>query len=290
MSEYWIHLDGVESLARQLRDQAQGSPNLDRLITISSFLSTLADTTSIELPSIPWTEADLDHRSLQHSSSVVGYRLEFAYGITPALAELMRRMVRLSQNISYYVSESAVFPPALISACNSLSDALSQWSIDSEPLVHLFTGPDTATSTKARRDFTLQLATHHILAFAHALRVYYHTRILPCTPCEMTQFIDRVANHLTAIEEIKARAGYDSNIAATITWPGFIASCEAARGQSRDVWYRWWASMLKYRIGNMAQLWEIVQEAWALRDNEGVTEVPAWMPVLRRSGKRILAV
>jgi arginine metabolism regulation protein II len=292
MSEYWIHLDGVDRLARQLRNEAQGSPNIDRLITISSFLSTLADTTSLELPSTPWTEEYPDRQShLQdYPTSSASYRLEIAYGITPTLADIMKRIVRLSQNISYHVSRSAVLPPTLISACASLLDGLSHWSIDSEPLVQLFSTADTGPRPSADADFTLQLAKNHILAFAHALRVYYHTRIQPCTPSEMSQFVERVASHLMAIEESKAQAGYDFDIAATITWPGFIASCEAARGHPRDIWYRWWAGMLKYRIGNMVQLWEIVQEAWALRDDEGVTEVPAWMPVLRRSGKRILAI
>ncbi|KIX03150.1 uncharacterized protein Z518_06701 [Rhinocladiella mackenziei CBS 650.93] len=282
MSEYWIHLDGVDRVARQLRTEAQESPIIERLITISSFLSTVANTTSMDLPSIPWPDNNVATPGLRYPKSGVGHGLEFTYGITPTLANLMQRIVALSQHISYYVSNSTAFPPSLVSACLHLSDNLSRWSIDAEPLSHLFSDTDT--------DVTALLAKNHILAFAHGLRVYYHTRILSCTPSDMALYLDRVANYLIDIEEIKTRAGYDSNIAATITWPGFIASCEAKRGPQRDVWYRWWNGMLKYRIGNIAQLWNVVQEAWALRDEEGVTEVPAWMPVLRRSGKRILAV
>jgi len=282
MSEYWIHLAGVDRLARQLRNATQASPGIDRLITISSFLSTLASTTALDLPPKPWADDQPDVSELEYDACGMSRGLESAYGITPVLAHLMHRIVGLSRNISYYVSNSASFPPALISACASLSDALSRWSIDSEPLAPLFSASET--------DFTLQLAKHHILAFAHALRVYYHTRISPCTPAEMATYVDRVAEHLIEMEEIKSRAGYDSNISATISWPGFIAACEAAPGRDRDVWHRWWTEMLKYRIGNIAQLWKVVQEAWSLRDNEGLTEVPAWLPVLRRSGKRVLAV
>jgi hypothetical protein len=106
----------------------------------------------------------------------------------------------------------------------------------------------------------------------------------------MRVHIDRVARHLIEIEEIKSRAGYDHNISATITWPGFIASCEAERGHCREVWYRWWHGMLQYGIGNIAELWKVVQQAWAIRDNEGLKETPAWVPVLRRSCQRILVV
>jgi len=281
MSEYWIHLDGVDRIAKQLRIEGQASPQIERLITISSFLSTVASTTAIDLPSVPWSDEVVGTSKLRYQNFGNGYGLEFAYGITPTLANLMRRIVALSRNIEYYVmSRPANFPPSLYSACVAVSNGLSHWTIASEPLSQLFSGPDT--------DIALLLAKDHILAFAHGLRVYYHTRILPCTPSEMAVYVSRVANHLLEIENIKSKAGYNFNVAATITWPGFIASCEAEQGQ-RDVWYQWWEGMLKYRIGNIAQLWKIVQEAWKLRDG-GLTEVPAWMPVLRRSGKRILAV
>jgi hypothetical protein len=46
---------------------------------------------------------------------------------------------------------------------------------------------------------------------------------------------------------------------------------------------------LQYQIGNIAHLWTVVKEAWASRD-AGLREVPAWMAVLRRTGKRVLAV
>ena len=282
MSEYWIHLDGVDRVAKQLRHESHASPQIERLITISSFLSTVASTTAIDLPSVPWSGEAVDSSKSRYQNFGNGYGLEFAYGITPTLANLMRRIVVLSQNIEYYVmSRPANFPPSLYSACVAVSNALSRWSIASEPLSQLFSGLDT--------DIALLLAKNHILAFAHGLRVYYHTRILPCTPSEMEVYISRVASHLIEIEDIKSKAGYDFNVAATITWPGFIASCEAERGHQRDIWYRWWEGMLKYRIGNISLLWKVVQEAWNLRDG-GLTEVPAWMPVLRRSGKRILAV
>ncbi|KIW10432.1 hypothetical protein PV08_11396 [Exophiala spinifera] len=312
MSEYWIHLGGMGPLARELlqREEHHATPKIARLITMSTFLSTLASTTSLDLAELPWSAAE-QHYYYDNDGDGDGdgddttekrpydvscrdyYGLEFAYGITPRLANLMHHVVTLGQHISYYVSRSDAFPPTLISACRRLSDDISSWSIESEAIDDVILPPGSSPARSAGTSslsFTAQLAKHHIFAFARGLRVYYHTRILPCRPSDMRLHIDRVAEHLVEIEELKLRAGYDHNLCATITWPGFIAACEAERGPSRDVWYRWWTGMLQYGIGNIAELWQVVQEAWELKDVHGVNEVPAWVPVLRKRGQRILAV
>lgn len=104
----------------------------------------------------------------------------------------------------------------------------------------------------------------------------------------MQDLITKVASDLESIEIIKQTHHYDSQLTAPITWPGFIAACEAAPDQ-RGIWRHWWEGMLKYRIGNIAHLWRVVKDVWAARD-EGDRETPAWMGVLRRERKRILAV
>lgn len=284
MSEYWIHLGGMDRLARELQREEHATPKIARLITMSTFLSTLASTTSLELPELPWSaEEHHDKTEMRYDVSGRDSGLEFAYGITPRLANLMHHIVTLGQHISYYGSRSDAFPPTLISACRRLSEEISSWSIESEAIADVIRDPSGT-------DLTPQLARHHIFAFARGLRVYYHTRILPCRPSDMHSYIDQVAEHLVEIEELKVRAGYDHNLCATITWPGFIAACEAERGRRRDVWHRWWTGMLQYGIGNIAELWQLVQEAWELKDMHSVNEVPAWAPVLRRRGQRILAV
>lgn len=285
MSEYWIHLDGLERLARQLRTDGKTSTMTDRLIANSSFLSTVASTTSMELPSIPWEHDTIDSSDVEEERFNAHHGLEVTYGITYSLARLMRRIVARSQNISFYVSKDMPLPTSLIAACTKLSDDISEWSIDTEPLSELF-----LLDSERDRHISLQLARSHLLAFAHCLRVYYHTRILPCSSSEMSRYVEIVAQHLMNIENIKSEANFDSNVAATITWPGFIASCEARQGSERDVWRRWWNGMLRHRIGNIPHLWNIVQKAWSLRDDEGSTEVPGWMPALRATGKRVLAI
>lgn len=281
MTEFGIHLEGIDWLLRELRARTERSTNISRLIAIASFVSVLARTTLLNLPPAPWSN-DSRSSDLPVDDAAESSALELVFGITPKLVNLMQRIVELSRNISYYMSKSAALPPLLILASSEVSRALSQWSIDSEPLKALRSGTESG--------ITLRIAKSHILAFAHALRVYYHTRINPCTPSEMARYVALVAEDLVELEEIKDLAGYSSNTAATIRWPAFIASCEAEPGQPRDVWYWWWNRMLKYRIGNISRLWEVVQMAWDLRDNEGFTEVPAWMPVLRRNAIQILAL
>ncbi|MBE7181343.1 MAG: hypothetical protein INR71_09085, partial [Terriglobus roseus] len=160
------------------------------------------------------------------------------------------------------------------------------------------------------------LADCHQLAFAHGLRVYYHTRIQPCPRAQMQTHVRRVGHYLLRLEELRQqqqnypKQNYPNTTSgriggASIMWPGFIAACEAddvndhhdddgedangERGGTRHLWRTWWSRMLAYRIGNIACLWDVVQAAWRARD-AGATESPAWMPVLRRSGRRVLAV
>lgn len=65
MSEYWIHLEGLERLARQLRKDGKTSVITDRLIAYSSFLSVVASTTSMELPPIAWEDDSVDSSDLE---------------------------------------------------------------------------------------------------------------------------------------------------------------------------------------------------------------------------------
>lgn len=282
MSEYWIHLDAVHQVGSQLSSRSEDSRQIQLLITTSSFLSILATTTSVDHPTLPWTISSYDTVNPRNQNPDIRCGLEFTYGITSALADFLEQIVVLSRHLAYYTTNSLEVPPSLLAACMDLSYALSAWSLDSEPLSDLLA--DTPSNA------TLLLSRRHILAFAYGLRVYYHTRILPCSPKEMRMYIDRVAHELIEIEDFKTMTGHDSITETTITWPGFIASCEAESGSHRRPWYQWWEAMLKHRIGNINVLWGIVQEAWRLRDAKESIEVPAWMPVLRHRGQRILAV
>ncbi|KAK9367110.1 fungal-specific transcription factor domain-containing protein [Lipomyces kononenkoae] len=274
MVEYWIHLDGCDQLQRQ-RNIGESSRQLK---TISSFLVTLSNTTVYDLPDLPWPEdqclSDLHNMLPANEDS----SLEFNYGITSTLASMMHLTTKLSQYVSYYTSHHRPLPHTLETACRILGKHISEWSISSEPL----------SSINSSDLVTLSVAKLHILAFAHALSVYYHTRILRCEPHTMAFYVNAVAEDLQSIEVFRRSQGYRRPVSASIMWPGFIAACEAMPSQRR-VWQAWWGDMLTYRIGNIAHLWQVVQDVWAARD-AGDVETPGYIGVLRRQKKRVLAV
>jgi arginine metabolism regulation protein II len=52
---------------------------------------------------------------------------------------------------------------------------------------------------------------------------------------------------------------------APITWPAFVASCNAVR-KRRGVWERWWKRVQRYKLGNIGKQWDLVQKIWAILD------------------------
>lgn len=343
MCEYWVHLEAIAHISRHLKTAAHRSPEMDHLLSISSFLSTLARSTSVDLAPLPWPGKLVDATTQPDSS---GYSrmtgLEYTYGICPALLIIMERIVTLSQHIAYYVThqEATSMPPTFIQACEVLSTQLSDWIAGAEseiPLQPAYPDLPTAISSLSRGEDandndgdrhrpspTERLLAHcHQLAFAHGLRVYYHTRIQPCPCAQMQTHVRRVGRYLLRLEDLRQRqktqpqnTGGGRIGGASIMWPAFIAACEAdddeddeddddvdgererasegegeaERVGNRDLWRTYWSRMLEYRIGNIACLWDVVRETWRAKDADEATESPAWMPVLRRTGRRVLAV
>lgn len=278
MTEFYIHLSGIA----QLREKWNiDSPEIDRLMNIHLFLTTIARSTSIvELPQ-PWYESSINLPSVQYHPPSASDGLIFTYGISTTLLQIMHCMVTISEHLAYYVQQRREHPAGLRQACDDSYSTLLRWFGSHEATQNIPSAePDPVQSLRAR---------FNLLAFAHAMKVYYHTRILPCSSVETKLYVREVAHCLTQIELLKSEGNASKNTGVTISWPGFVASCEAERGKERDVWYQWWENMTKYGIGNISRLWEVVQEAWRLRD-EGYQETPAWMPVLRQGGFRILAV
>lgn len=274
MSEFWIHVDGAEQITRWLHGRVLPGSRGEHLLNISSIHRIIAKSTDGSIQPMPWTETR-DAYSMPNLFHGNGEGLEFTYGITATLADFIRRTTLLARNVSYYQSRSLSFPLGLQAACDELIRDIASWDISQEPL----------GSFSACDDITVLLASKHILAFAGSIRIYYYTRVIPCTRLEMASYVSVVAAHLSDIESIKKRTGYN---AATIAWPGFIASCEAERAD-RGIWSAWWENMLEYRIGNIKTLWSVVRETWEFRDQGGQV-TPAWMSVLKQKSKRILVL
>jgi arginine metabolism regulation protein II len=142
----------------------------------------------------------------------------------------------------------------------------------------------------------------HILAFHDAACIFLVTHLilsLPADPETRQTLSDQVRFHssqaltrLRSIEDIKQQTPHIfQHQTASILWPGFIASCEAAQGD-RPGWIAWWEQMLTYRIGNIASLYETVVDVWQLADRQqnSSSSLPVWRMLLREKGRVIIAL
>ena len=271
MGEFWVHIEGAIRRQRQI-------PR-DRLHTLCSFLSTVSDTTKCNLPTLPWPrqEPNIEHEYVYQESSIEDdCFLESTYGITSDLLFLMRLTTTMSQHVASYVAKGLPLPETLEAACRDLESRILDWSIESVSLTYV------AESDRLARS-VIKL---HIGAFHNALQIYFYARVAPCPAFQMAECVDNVAEKLKKIEELKS--SHELPLTASIMWPGFVAACEAKPSQHGE-WQAWWQQMMKYRIGNIATLWRIVQDVWKAKA-AGNLETPGWVGVLGRTKQRILAI
>jgi arginine metabolism regulation protein II len=247
------------------------------MTNICNFLHTISESTNWSLVPIPWEESSTTSLTAMPLFYEDG-TLETTYGITAGLAGLIARITRLVQTTRYYSSNSIRPPPELQIARENLAVA-----VESLPTVQ-----DAAGIPHDCDEHVRTLLAEHIDAFALGIKVYFDASLGSCSQMRLDDLVQEIGCKLNMIEEQKKSTERRYAKTATIMWPGFIAACEA-RPDYRDLWYRWWSDMASYGIGNIAVLWDIVQEAWLLRDS-GSDIFPAWLPVLRAKGKFILAV
>jgi arginine metabolism regulation protein II len=247
------------------------------MINICNFLHVVSESTNWSLVPIPW------EGSPTTSSAAVPLfyedgTLETTYGITADLVGLISRITRLAQTIRHCSVHSISLPQDLQIAREHLAVA-----VDSLAALQ-----DVATIPEDCDEHVRALLAEHIDAFALGIKVYFYVSVGSCSQERLDDLVQEIGCKLNMIEEQKKSTERRYAKTATIMWPGFVASCEA-RQDHRASWRRWWSDMASYGIGNIAVLWNIVQESWSLRDSGSVI-YPAWLPVLRAKGKFILAV
>lgn len=133
--------------------------------------------------------------------------------------------------------------------------------------------------------FTLQANAWH-----RAALIYYYRRIQCFNSTDLVNEVQYVAEQMHAAEDAKAQISQDP-VTAPITWPAFIASCEAI-GSQRDSFRKWWEGIEKYNIGNITRQWDIVQKLWKRDDQMQQNGLgPAdWIDSFRLLGFDVLAV
>lgn len=277
MNELWTHLTASLRIGDVLRPYAERRPRSQSMIDVCTFIHIISESTNWDLTPTPWdcgSPASAEANCPFYNSSV----LESTYGVTAALAALLSRITKVAQAMQFYGCHAGDPPQEFLSICNDLSTA-----IEALPAME-----PTTEMPRVSDEHTNILLNEHTEAFALGMKVYYHSRVLPCTQDLMGELVQNVLQRLNTIEQRKQQSDSQYAKTATIVWPGFMAACEALPGQ-RDGWTWWWKSMQSYGIGNIERLWEVVQEVWDQRD-KGSTISPGWLPVLREKQKFILAI
>lgn len=221
----------------------------------------------------PWP--GIDHVPNDADSDYLEPSIEFIYGITTFIAGAILKIYRLTQYVAYYKNQE--YPQSLMQGCETLGDTLCSWSIDSEPFSAI--GP--------KQEHMLKVARAQARAFYYAALIYYYRSVQKCSrECLHLEQQATIAA-MNEAEDLKLSFGEDSSLPAPITWPAFIASCEAV-GEDRQEWDKWWNRVQKYRMGNYSKQQSIVRRVWAeFENNETLTD---WRDALVAMDLRIIPV
>lgn len=195
------------------------------------------------------------------------------YGITPTLGNLLQRTCQLAECLSLYQGREA--PGFVFQARESLKDDLRRWSIESEKF-HLFGSEEAAM---------LEIARCQARAFHSAVLIFYWRTVEPDYQSEMQTEVCSVWVNLTTAEDLKDLYMGGEKRLAPMSWPAFIAACEASH---RAPWVEWWTRVQDYWLGNFQRQWMVVQELWDIMDKDEC--VLNWREALKRSGKSVLPI
>ncbi|KAH8897156.1 hypothetical protein GQ53DRAFT_506543 [Thozetella sp. PMI_491] len=275
-SDYPIHLEACRQLQEQPRYYSTLEDSSRQVNSIFRILSLLARTTAPVKPRpCPPGGPALDLQWFDDGERSI----EYIYGITPALGSLLQRTCEIAEYLEFYRDLEEQPPAALVMACHDVRDELSAWAIDSEPFRLI----------QSRARTMLEIARCQARAFHGAVLIFYHRIVQSHTALRHEVDIDSevraICENLTVAEDLKdAYMGGVKRI-APMSWPAFIAACEAT---DRRGWIEWWERVQGYRLGNLARQWRIIQELWSVMDaNETVTN---WKDALRRTGERVLPI
>ncbi|KAH6955952.1 fungal-specific transcription factor domain-containing protein, partial [Ilyonectria sp. MPI-CAGE-AT-0026] len=251
-NEFIAHINAATQL-RSLRSRWKiVSQATQKLNAISAFLTILARTTSFQsAQSSERINPNSNSRLVQSSNCY-----EHIYGITPSIAAAIQETCDLSELLMQYDGlPQGSIPDHLLQACEALGDRLLSWRLMSESVI----------SIPADDESMLKIFTQQSNAWHRAALIYYYRRIQRFSSEDLVDDVQYIADQMHAAEDAKAHISQDL-VMAPITWPGFIASCEAI-GPQRDLLRNWWERIEKYHIGNIARQWDIVQQLW-LRDDQ----------------------
>lgn len=197
--------------------------------------------------------------------------IEYIYGITPTLGNFLHRICQLSDLLENYRGD----PPTRVRrAQDKLREELLNWSLKSDRFQSI--DGDAAM---------LEIVHCQAQAFYSAILILYYRTIEMYPSIDPERKAHVVLMHLRRAEEIKRGNTQRNMYAAPMSWPAFIAACEA---RNRDSWIEWWEMVQDYNLGNFRRQWRIIREVWAMMGGGGVGI--CWRDALRQSRKLVLPV
>ncbi|CAG9983154.1 unnamed protein product [Clonostachys byssicola] len=258
-ADFTVHLHATLQLRRSRRHWKVVSPATQQLNEISEFLTLLARTLSFHPSSPLWCADHGDGKGngnddvplAQGSNQCLGYM----YGITITIANAIKETCRLAETITCIEErQNEALPEWLRQACEDLGDLLLSWTLDEAEV-------NSIANEEMRAVFK-----HHAHAWHHAALIYYCRRVQKVPSSELSEEASIVAEHMHAVETLKATSRSEqASRMAPITWPAFIASCDAI---DRDVWMDWWERVKHYKIANIPRQYDVVRELWEIIDEK----------------------
>ncbi|CAG8106900.1 unnamed protein product [Penicillium nalgiovense] len=276
MSDHWIHLEAGINLQASRHYAMLVSHETCLLNNICKMLHLFGQTTLPHRTPKPWPGYDYVPRGADFYS--LEPSIEFLYGITISIAGAIFRIYRLSQYVACYKSQDQEYPETLLQACETLADDLGSYTITSE----LFS---TIDSSEAEA-YMVDIARAQAKAFHNAALIYYYRSIQQCARSCLHQEQQAVLTAMNEAEDLKVSFGRQTSFPAPITWPAFVASCEAV-GEERRSWDIWWRRLEVYGMRNYHRQYATVHSIWG---KLGEDETRDWREVLDTVGLRILPV
>lgn len=252
-----------------------------QLNEIGAFLALLARTLTFQPSTSAWPGCDAQPSTEDSTIIERSGCYEYLYGVTPDIATLIYQTCQLAEHLARFREEGEPMPDDFLEMCEQVGNKLQAWRFNSEKISSIPRGDE----------LRFAILTHQAKAWHSAALIYYYTRIQDCSPEDVVQEVECVAEHMQATEDVKLafETAYDEPKMAPLTWPALIASCNALRSR-REVWRRWWARMQLYRIANIDKQWNIVQQIWDIvdgREEQGEVSV-AWTQAFDSIGIHVL--
>lgn len=244
-----------------------------QLNTICTMLHLFAQTALLAPEPKPWTGSCSETTGA--NLEILSPGIEYIYGISKTTANALLKIYKLSQCLAYH--KEIGYPESLMQACEDLGDELCSWSVATEEFAAI--GRDQVSM--------LKVARAQAKAFHHAALIYYYRSIQKCSREELHSEQQAVLAAMNEAEMLKKSASGDVAMPAPITWPAFIASCEAV-GEERESWRQWWKQIQRYQMANYSKQQDIIIRLWHEMNHVG--EVHDWREVLRNLGIRVLPV